>query len=189
MQKTRFAVRRRRREGGSAYIVALLVLVLLTIFGMSLALITQTESQIGAAEKVATRTLFAADSGFGLAVARKQVTSAEAATTYDIHTRAAGGYMLAAVTERVALTPIVQVNLALCTLCSLNETQVQGNQYRRTNHVLNSTGEVRGASGADVAISSSKLLSLMLEFQPAQATIPAELDTTAQEQLARTLVY
>lgn len=187
MQKTAPALRRRRRERGSAYIVALLVLVLLTIFGMSLALVTQTESQIGAAEKVATRTLFAADSGFGLAVARKQVTSAEAATTYDINTRTSGGGV--AVTERVALTPVVQVNLALCTLCSLNETQVQGNQYRRTNHVVNSTGEVRGAQGADVATSSSKLLSLMLEFQPVQATIPAELDTTAQERLARTLVY
>jgi Tfp pilus assembly protein PilX len=177
----------RRRERGSAYIVALLVLVLLTIFGMSLALITQTESQIGAAEKVATRTLFAADSGFGVAVARKQVTSAEAATTYDIHTRTSVAGV--AVTERVATSPFVQVNLALCTLCSLNETQVQGNQYRRTNHVVNATGEVRGAQGADVATSSSKLLSLMLEFQPVQATIPAELDTTAQETLARTLVY
>jgi len=89
----------------------------------------------------------------------------------------------------VALTPIVQVNLALCTLCSLNETQVQGNQYRRTNHVLNATGEIRGVQGTEIGVSSSKLLSLMLEFQPAQATIPAELDTTAQEQLARTLVY
>ncbi|HNZ96832.1 MAG TPA: hypothetical protein PKM64_06530 [Thermoanaerobaculia bacterium] len=187
MERTPHPVRARRRERGSAYIVALLVLVLLTIFGMSLALVTQTESQIGAAEKAATSTLFAADSGFGLAVARKQVTNAEAATTYDIHTRTVGPSL--AVTERVALTPVVQVNLALCSLCALNETQVQGNQYRRTNHVLNSTGEIRGASGADVATSSSKLLSLMLEFQPAQATIPAELDTTAQEQLARTLVY
>ncbi|MCZ7651896.1 MAG: hypothetical protein M5U13_12350 [Thermoanaerobaculia bacterium] len=178
---------RRRRERGSAYIVALLVLVLLTIFGMSLALVTQTESQIGAAEKVATRTLFAADSGFGLAVARKQVTSAEGATTYDIHTRAVGSSL--AVTERVALTPIVQVNLALCTLCSLNETQVQGNQYRRTNHVLNATGEIRGVQGTEIGVSSSKLLSLMLEFQPVQATILPELDATAQEQLARTLVY
>ncbi|HNU83138.1 MAG: hypothetical protein GX178_00325 [Acidobacteria bacterium] len=188
MERTPHPVRARRRERGSAYIVALLVLVLLTIFGMSLALVTQTESQIGAAEKAATRTLFAADSGFGLAVARKQVTNAEGATRYDLHTRSAAGG-LASVTERFELTPVMQLNLGLCSLCTLNETQVEGNQFRRTNHVVNSTGEVRSTSGGNESIGSAKLLSLILEFQPIVPTLPAESDQTELQRLARTIRY
>ena len=41
----------RLRESGSSYIVALFVLVVLTILGLSLSLVTETESQIGDNER------------------------------------------------------------------------------------------------------------------------------------------
>ena len=64
----------RPAERGSAYLVALLVLVLLTIIGLSLSLITQTEMQIGANERLIERSFYVADSGISLATARTLVT-------------------------------------------------------------------------------------------------------------------
>ena len=58
-----------RAQDGSAYIVVLLVLLLLTIFGLSLVVITHTERQIGTNERDASRNFFAAESGIAVAVA------------------------------------------------------------------------------------------------------------------------
>ena len=60
----------RRAEAGSAYIVALLVLVVLSILGLSLSLISQSELQIGANELTTHRALYGAESGVNLAIAR-----------------------------------------------------------------------------------------------------------------------
>ena len=56
------------REEGSAYIVTLMVLFVLTALGLSLTLITSTESTLGAQERTIQRTFYAADSGLGLAL-------------------------------------------------------------------------------------------------------------------------
>ena len=61
---------RSRGEAGSAYIVVLLVLVILTIFGIALSLITQTESQVGSNERTLNRVFYAADAGIELAIAQ-----------------------------------------------------------------------------------------------------------------------
>ena len=63
------ALSSRRHEAGSAYIITLLALVVLTILALTLALVTQTEVQVGANEKTANRTFYAADSGLGIAAA------------------------------------------------------------------------------------------------------------------------
>jgi hypothetical protein len=60
----------RRSEAGSAYIIALLVLVVLSILGLSLALISQTEMQIGANDLTAHRTFYGSEGGFNQALAR-----------------------------------------------------------------------------------------------------------------------
>ena len=79
----RFAALRRANasEAGSAYLATLLVLVVLTILGLSLAVITQTEVLIGGSEKQATRQLFDAGSGVELAAAYELVKRDSASTT------------------------------------------------------------------------------------------------------------
>jgi hypothetical protein len=57
------------RERGSAYIVALLALLVLTMGGLSVALITQTEMQVGMNEKTIQRAFYAAESGLNIATA------------------------------------------------------------------------------------------------------------------------
>jgi hypothetical protein len=67
------------RERGSAYIIALLVLVVLSLLGLSLALISQTELQIGANELSAHRVFYGAESGINIALANYMVTHGDTA--------------------------------------------------------------------------------------------------------------
>ncbi len=62
------AARRGRGERGSVFIVALMVLVMLTVIGLSLALVTETEMLIGGNEQVINETFFAAETGLAVAV-------------------------------------------------------------------------------------------------------------------------
>ncbi len=59
---------RRHGERGSVFIVALMVLVMLTVIGLSLALVTETEMLIGGNEQVINETFFAAETGLAVAV-------------------------------------------------------------------------------------------------------------------------
>jgi Tfp pilus assembly protein PilX len=52
-------------EEGSVYLVALLGLVVLTILGLTLSLVTQTEMKMGANERVLQRVFFVAGHGPG----------------------------------------------------------------------------------------------------------------------------
>ncbi|HKI85589.1 MAG TPA: hypothetical protein VKA53_02475, partial [Thermoanaerobaculia bacterium] len=49
-----------RRQEGSAYIVALLALLVLSIVGLALALITQTEQEAGSNERSINRVFYSA---------------------------------------------------------------------------------------------------------------------------------
>ncbi len=57
-----------RDEQGSVFIIALMVLVMLTVIGLSLALVTETEMLIGGNEQVINETFFAAETGLAVAV-------------------------------------------------------------------------------------------------------------------------
>ncbi len=57
-----------RRERGSVFIVALLALVLLTVIGLSLALVTETEMLLGGNERIITETFYAGETGVSVAV-------------------------------------------------------------------------------------------------------------------------
>lgn len=61
---------RRGGERGSIFIIVLLALVLLTVIGLSLALITETEMLIGSNERITTETFYAAEIGVSAAVAQ-----------------------------------------------------------------------------------------------------------------------
>ncbi len=74
----------RPSEAGSAYLATLLVLVVLTILGLSLAVITQTEVLIGGSEKQATRQLFNANSGINIATATEMVSAGSAAHKFTL---------------------------------------------------------------------------------------------------------
>lgn len=63
------------RERGSVFIVALMVLVMLTVIGLSLALVTETEMLIGGNEQVINETHFAAETALSVAVSQLMVAN------------------------------------------------------------------------------------------------------------------
>ncbi len=70
-----FATRHSERERGSVFIVALMVLVMLTVVGLSLALVTETEMLIGGNEQVINETFFAAEAGLAAGVSQLMVAN------------------------------------------------------------------------------------------------------------------
>lgn len=62
---------------GSVFIVALLALVLLTVIGLSLALVTETEMLLGGNEQVITETFYASETGVSVAIGQSMLGSTE----------------------------------------------------------------------------------------------------------------
>lgn len=153
----------RSAERGSAYLFVLLGLLVLTIIGLSLVVVTQTEAQIGGAEKSAVRILFGAESGLHAQVGLhfleldprdreftlNQTTAAETITAMD---------------EVVDVSPFYPIYSGPCALCSVN---FQGDQrYFVNNYVVNAQSRRFGAGGCTDVPQAQKLLSAMYMIQP-----------------------
>ncbi len=161
--------RRRAAERGSAYVVALLVLLVLSLLGLSLMMVTQIEMQLGTSERVTTRTLYSADSGIGVAAARVLVNNDHTATTVVLRDRPTGGALNAA--HRVELSPFHPILDAPCNLCAIN----QGQDYLEVNHAVAVTStrvlwSGSGDPGDDAPQQAQKTLGVMIELQPWQMT-------------------
>lgn len=150
-------------EAGSAYLVAILALVVLTIVGLSLALITQTEMQIGANEKMVERAFYAADSGIALATARTLVERRGAwSDLYEIPDPEGYGLRLE---HLVDVSPFFPIATSACNLCDItNAGQYGSKNYQRTNHAVTSTAVRRIPN--TVSPLAERSLASMTEFQP-----------------------
>jgi hypothetical protein len=153
-----------RREAGSAYIMALLVLVVLSVMGLALALVSQTELQIGANELTVHRVLYGADSGIDQNLARyltsnTSVESVSADATgggpldaqvnlfsirlpevrYEL---ASGGALVedttvpAALEQQITVSPFVPIRATCCDMCPCGEGDVE---LVSVNHAVIST--------------------------------------------------
>jgi Tfp pilus assembly protein PilX len=160
---------RRAAQQGSAYIVALLVLVVLTLLGLSLAMVTETEMQIGTNERVTTRTFYSADSGIGIAAVRVLVNNDHTATTVVLRDNPTGGALNAA--QQVELSPFHPILDAPCNLCAIN----QGQDFLEVNHAVTVTSSRVLWSGSDdpgedAPRQARKTIGVMIEIQPWQMT-------------------
>jgi len=153
----------RAGEQGSAYIIALLVLVVLTIVGLSLVFITQTEVEIGANERTLQRTLYEADSGIAIATARVLVTNEHRSVTLDLPEESASPVLN--IKNRVELSSVVPLNDAPCNLCEINNAGTYNERaFRRINHVV--TIRATRLGGASEKQLGQKIVSSMIELQP-----------------------
>lgn len=150
-----------RREAGSAYMIVLLVLVVLTILGLSLVLITKSEMEIGSNERTIQRTFYEADSGVAAAVVRLLVSNDHRAVTLQ-HDEA--GAVLGFQTK-IDLAAVVPLTDAPCNLCEINNAGTYNERaYRRIANLINSR-----ATRVNPAVTEPlghKLISTMIEVQP-----------------------
>lgn len=171
-------------ESGSAYIIVLLVLVVLTILGLSLALVTQTERQIGASEKTVQRVFASAESGIELAVAKWWAVDDPRAMNLSLReprrrlddtfdpTLSNAALLQRHDLSVSAMMPLLET---YANLTQINRGGSPDKQYVEINHGLISTATRRGWSGNDpsqAAILGQQSVSVMIEVQP----IPGETE-------------
>jgi hypothetical protein len=172
----------RPAEAGSAYLVAILALVVLTIAGLSLALITQTEMQIGANEKMVERSFYAADSGIALSTARTLIERRGAwSDFYRIEDPEGYGLRLEHLVE---MSPFFPIATSPCNLCDIaNAGQYGSKNFQRTNHAVTSVA-VRRIPDTE-SVLAERSLAAMMEFQPWELLPDQVLAVGDADQLAK----
>lgn len=179
-------INRRIRQSGSSYLVALFVLVVLTILGLSLSLITETESQIGANERSIQRVFFAGEFGAQLATAKALSIPDSRAMLFDVPETDTVGALT--IINRLDISPMVPIHASPCNLCQIN----QGRQFFKLNHAVTTNATRLGWSpGQDpdtdepTALAAA-VVGMMIDVQPMQPSAEplAVLDTKALSKIS-----
>ncbi len=151
----------RNPEAGSAYLMVLMALVVLTILGLTLVLITQTEMDIGSNERTVQRVFYEADSGMAVAAARVLVTNEH--RPIDLMLDEPGA--LLDFNTKVEIAPVVPLSDSPCNLCEINNAGTYNERaFRRINHAVTSVATRQ--QGTDGALLGQKVVSSMMEVQP-----------------------
>jgi len=145
------------KEQGSAYIVTLLVLFVLTALGLSLALITSTESTMGSQERTIQRTFYAADSGLSLALASVLSNNGCEAKCVFLEDDATVQHGL--------LDQIEVTKMAVVSDQASNLSQINDSRYRNFNYYVASRA-ARIARGADDIPIAQRTVSQMFALDP-----------------------
>ena len=152
---------------GSAYVVTLLVLFVLTILGLNTLSTTQTEKLLGSNERTIQRVFYAADSGIRVATARLLVDRDHRKRKFAVSSsREVLGSRVMSVYDEIESSPIVPIMKAPCALCQVN----QGSSFWEVNHSVTAVATRFGAAtgdGLDKSIPMGrKTVSVMVELQP-----------------------
>jgi hypothetical protein len=160
-----------RSQEGSAYIVALLVLVVLTVMGIGLAMITQTEVQVGANERMVNRIFYAADATISVTAMRMIVTNDTARRIYYLDDPITDGVNLG-LRNQVTTTGMVPWSELPCNLCQINNANhYPPKKYVRAIMLTNVTAQRLATASAETAPLAERTLGAMIDAQPLESTI------------------
>ena len=156
------------RQQGSAYIIALLALVTLTMLGLAVSLVTQSEMQVGANERVVNRVFYSADSGIATATARALVESSYTAHTFSTQDKPGTVIMQ----NEVRVSPFYPILDSPCNLCEINNAGTYSEKaYRKINHAVTATAVRTGLDSTTTV--AQKIIAAMVEVQPWKANVEA----------------
>ncbi len=151
------------RQRGSAYVVTLLALVVLTILALSLTLVTQSEMQIGVNERILQRVFYAADSGIAVTTARALVTNDFSGRTVVLEEPETSA--LLNFRNSIEITPLVPILDSPCNLCEINNAGTYSERaYRKIGHAV--TVNASRLGGPNDTQTAFKSISAMIDFQP-----------------------
>lgn len=166
----------RRANKGSVYILALLVLLILTVVGLTLSLVTQSEMQIGVNERLSQAAFYTANSGIDIATAKAlvvpdlrsfQIDLAEPADLANLNIR-----------SRLEVSPFQPILDAPCNLCQINADST----FFKINHAVASRSTRIAWMGAPTPAPDNptplaqKRVSAMISFQPWRTDITTAVD-------------
>jgi len=172
----------RRGEAGSAYMIVLLALVVLTILALSLAFLTQGEVQIGANERITNRVFYAAEAGLHTTAASALGTGDYTARTY---TFTDPGTVGAGFKEVVDVSPFLPILDSPCNLCEINNAGTYSQKsFRDVTHAVTATSTRYAMSDTTTPL-STKMLGVMVELQPWQSPAEAYVALDDPVQLAK----
>ncbi len=160
----------RGHERGSAFIITLMVMIVLTVLGLSLVFITAGEQQVGANERLISRVFYAADSGIAIAAARLLVNNDSRATIVELP--GDGGIASAQIRNEVELQPVVPLYDLRCDLCATaNGTGYNDQLMSKASNAIRVQG--RRVVGVSETIIARKNIEVMLEVTPQVVTTDA----------------
>lgn len=189
MNPSRPAVSASRGEAGSAYIVVLLVLVVLAIFGIALSMITQTEMQIGSNERTINRVFYAADAGIELAIARAIVTADHSPQTFTYTD--SGANLVNSKLEmgtQVEVSAFHPIQVTACNLCEINNIGTyQDKAFYKVNHAVTARANRFATLTAGVGRTplAQKTISAMVEIQPFRPSVASLASVNDPVELAK----
>lgn len=162
-----------RSQRGSVYIITLVVLLVLTVLGLSVALITQSEMQIGINERLGQTMFYAAGSGIDVATAKALVVQDLRPMRIDqVVPRALPNLN---VRNRVDVSRFRPILNSPCDLCQIND----GLAYAKLHHQVDATATRIGWQGDATPVPPSvsplaqKRLEVLVSFQPWQLNTQA----------------
>lgn len=154
---------------GSAYLITLLALVVLTMLALGLTYSTQTELLIGSNERTLQRSFYAAESGVHLAAAhilKNHDKCPRAVEFHDIPVGAPGARLKA----RSEYDTIYPVAAPWCNLCSTNDAdEYSSNAFFKVTHPITARGVLIGAANI---IGARKTITSMIDIHPWQDAAP-----------------
>lgn len=158
---------RANRETGSAYVTVLLALFALTILGLGVAFITETEMQLGSTERTLERVLSAADTGIQVATAKALVVPDNRPMRLELADP--GPAADVTVQNEIDVTPLRPLLVTPCNLCMIN----QGSEFFKIDHAVtaNVTRVAWSGTGprpAQPTPIARESVSVMIDFQPWQ---------------------
>jgi hypothetical protein len=143
--------------------LSLLALVVLSILGLGLSLVTQTEMQIGTNERIVQRVFYASDSGINLATARVLVIADHLPRTYTLTEPESP----LGATEEVEVSAFYPILDSPCNLCEINDAGTYSQRsYRSITHAVTSVAE--RDPGGNQRSQGKKTVSAMMEVQLAR---------------------
>ena len=148
---------------GSAYLVTLLVMLVLTITALSVSIVTQMEQEIGANELSVARVFYAADTGVAMSTARAVVSADYQSTTITVD--APTSLSKLQLEHEVEMSPFYPILNTPCNLCEVNNSGEYGAQtHYKTNHAV--TSQATRQSATDDTPLAFKTVTAMVEIQP-----------------------
>jgi hypothetical protein len=179
---TRDLSARRRGEEGAAYLVAILSLVVLTLVGLSVSMITSTESALGDHQRTAQRVFYAAEAGFSPAVS-KAVLDADY-EPYELSLPEAEN--LLGLHNEVEVSAFFPILAAPCNLCEINNAGAYGTkQYFEVTHAVTARAIRVGNGESAGGPIAAKTVSVMVDIQPAEALADAHFALVDPEQVSQ----
>ncbi|MEM9290197.1 MAG: pilus assembly PilX N-terminal domain-containing protein [Acidobacteriota bacterium] len=155
-------------QAGSAYVIVIFVLLLLTIFGLSLVYVTQTERQIGDNVRTETKNFFAADAGIDASVAMLLTRNQYEGFTVDLLTSPNDQSVARYDVETNRITPVLSQP---CALCDVSTTSMDPPPMK-----VNHDTEVRAIKRLGNLQLAQKRIGVQVELQPRQTTADALYD-------------